>query len=209
MTQEFNSKRHSRRAFFRQGGTALAAGLASAGAGATTLMLDETLPLQQQLEDLQQQLTRMEDRDAMRQLFLAYHSLLEKRHFEPLLGLFTRDATLSVSGRDLAGREQDIRRHFMDDYAHERLDHLQCGFSQLTSQQNEAITLSDDAQSARGVFRASIRWSRPLKADSVLEQMARQQGLGASQYWQDTRFDVHFAREDGQWKIRRLHYQPA
>lgn len=205
MTDAFDTRRQSRRSFFRQGSTALAAGLVSAGAGASTLMMEDPAA-RQQLQDLQNRLAALEDREALRELFLAYNTLLQERAFAAVVELFTTDATVTIAGQQYHGRYDGIRRLFLDDYARERLDSQQCAFSRDHSQQADSLSIADDNRHASGCFHARVQWYRPLKSDSVLESMARLQGMDAGHYWENIRFDMQFSREAGQWKIRHLDY---
>lgn len=205
MSNALDNKRQSRRTFFRQGSTALAAGLVSASTGASVLTRDDTTA-HQQLAALQKRLAELEDRDALQALFLSYHSLLQAGAFSALVGLFTTDASVHVGGQHYQGRQTGLQRLFVEGYAQETLDSLQCAFSRDHNQQDDRLSIAEDDEHASGRFHARVQWYRPLQGSSVLESMARQQGMAATRYWEKTRFDVQFAREDGQWKIHQLVY---
>lgn len=204
MTDTFEHRRQSRRTFFRQGSTALAAGLVSAGAGASTLVMDDSAA-RQQIEGLRKRLASLEDREALRELFLAYNTLLQERAFAPVVALFATDATLSMRGQQYS--HEGIQHLFLDAYARESTETLQCAFSCDHRQQADTLSIADDGLHASGRFHARVQWYHPLKSDSVLESMARLQGMDAGQFWENIRFDVQFQREDGQWKIRQLDYR--
>jgi hypothetical protein len=70
----------SRRAFFLQGGAALGAGVATTGAAAA--ISAKTSPAQDQMDQLQRQLALTEDREAIRQLYLALTGQIETRTYE-------------------------------------------------------------------------------------------------------------------------------
>ena len=208
MSNALDNRRQSRRTFFRQGSTVLAAGLVSAGTGASALAVggrsDSTV--HQQLAALQKRIGSLEDREALHELFLSYHSLLQAGAFSALIGLFTTDASVHVGGQPYQGKHEGLQRLYVEGYAKETLDSLQCAFSRDHDQQDDTLSLAEGAESARGHFHARVQWYRPLQGNSVLENMARQQGMAATHYWEKIRFDVQFAREDGQWKIHQLAY---
>src|ERR1700722_9501690 len=112
MTDKAN---RSRRSFFLRGGAALGAGVA---AGATTLISGaSTAP--DQLHQLRRELDHVGDREAIRQLQLAFTTLVESQAYEAAAELFTENADLQLSGLNAKG-QQAIRRQFANQYRQQK-----------------------------------------------------------------------------------------
>ena len=202
---------NSRRAFFMRSGVALGAGigagLASTGAVAGTWTFDSSLSLKEQVSRLQQQLSTMEDREAVRQLYLSYTSLMQHQAYEAVVELFAEDATVQLDGTDHQGKQHAIRQLFTQDYASRQADQLQTAFQHEL--QRDSITVDEGLQRAHATFHAKVRIDRPITDDSSLGQMARLQGLSSESRWQSGRFEVDYVRQQDQWKISRLFYRNA
>jgi hypothetical protein len=202
-------KRHtnsSRRFFFLRGGAALGAGLASATAGAGTLVFDESLSLKEQLAQLHQQLGAMEHKEAIRQLQAAYTHLLENQAYEAVVELFSDEAMITLHDESYTGKEHGIRPLFTEAYAQQQVPDLHTAFRQDHAQRQDEISVSEDLQSATATFHFQVEVSKPYTDTSVLGKMARQQGQHASRHWETGKFEVAYSRVDEQWKISKLAY---
>jgi len=196
----------SRRAFFLKGSAAIGATLATATAGATSL-LDPTLPLQQQLASLHQQLATFSDIDALRHLHQAYSAALENQAYATVVELFTDDATVEVYGQRYQGKQTGIRQLFVDQYGTQQAAAMHTAFRQDQSQRLDQVSVDAQRQLASATFHSLVEVSKPLQEQSVLEQMARQQGMHASSSWEQGRFVVACQQVAGQWLISKLEYQ--
>lgn len=203
-----NTINASRRNFFVKGGVAVGAGLAAATAGAATLF-DASLPLQEQLARLHLQLGALEAKAAIRQLHLAFSALVENQAYATVVELFADDASVTVYGETFTGKQQGVHQLFVEQYGKQQAPLLHTGFQQNQSQQQDQISISTDRQSANATFHSRVQVSKPLTEQSVLAQMARQQGMSASSIWENGKFVVDYTQVDGQWRIQALTYQPA
>ncbi|MEJ1964890.1 MAG: nuclear transport factor 2 family protein [Gammaproteobacteria bacterium] len=109
----------TRRAFFASGGAVLGAGVATTVA-ASALSSEKPAPTNEQLKQLRQQLAGVQDREAIRQLHVAFTTLVEARRFEPRQRLFDEQAHLQLSSLSAAGKPA-IRKLFANQYREQAL----------------------------------------------------------------------------------------
>jgi hypothetical protein len=195
----------SRRSFFLQGGAALGAGVAAAGA-ATLMSGATTSP--DQLRQLRQQLDLLGDREAIRQLQLAFTTLIESQAYEAAAELFSDNAHLQLSGFSATGR-QAIRRQFADQYRQQQAAVIHTAYRQSTLQQKDVVTIGDTGLLATATFHTEVELRNPLQGDSTAAQMARLQGQVADRRWEAGRFDGQYVKIRGQWKFALLRYSPS
>lgn len=196
----------SRRAFITRGGAALGAGLASASVAAAGLY-DPSLPLQARLDQLQKQLSVLEDSEALRHLHLTYTTLVENRAFDAVVELFADDASVAFYGESFNGKYQGIRTYYQRQLADEDAAVIHATYVLDQSHQQDGLSISDDGQRATATFHARVKTCRPLRDQSVASAMAKMQGMSSSTVWENGRFNVDYARTGAQWRIVRLHYQ--
>jgi ketosteroid isomerase-like protein len=195
----------SRRSFFLQGGAALGAGVAAAGAAA---LMPDAGSSPDQLRQLRQQLDHLGAREAIRQLHLAFTSLVESQAYEAAAELFTDDAHLQLSGLSATGKPA-IRRQFANQYRQQQAAALHTAYRQSALQQQDVVTIGDSGLSAAATFHADVELSTPLPADSTAAQMARLQGQVADRRWQAGRFNAQYVKLQGEWRIASLRYLPS
>ena len=184
-----NKGKSSRRAFFLKGGAVLGAGVATAvGAAAITPDKANALPLEEQLKQLRQQLGSLEDREAIRQLHLAFTKLIENQRYEAAAELFDEQAV--VAARMRFGSSSP----------------LHSAYRQKTIQQNDAVTLSEDRLQATATFHVDVEVCTPLEEDCTAAQMARLQGNVADRRWEAGRFEAKYVKTRGEWKVASLSY---
>src|SRR5687768_13798220 len=99
----------SRRAFFLKGGAVLGTGVATA-VGAAVITPDTAKPLEEQLKQLRQQLGSLEDREAIRQLHLAFTKLIENQRYEAAAQLFDEQASGKDAIRELFATHSAYRQ---------------------------------------------------------------------------------------------------
>ena len=194
----------SRRTFFLQGGALIGAGVATT-AGASALLSENTLPLQEQLRQLQEQLACAKDCEAIRQLHLAFTTLVESQAYEAAAELFDEQAHLQLSGVTVAGKPA-ILDLFADQYRHQKAAAIHSAFRQNALQQQDAVSLSDDRLQASAIFHSEVELSTPLSMNCTAAKMARLQGQMADRRWEAGRFDAQYVKTAGQWKIASLSY---
>ena len=194
----------SRRAFFLKGTAALGAGLVSAGAGAATLF--DSFQNRQQMSQLQQKLSNLEDKEVLEHLHLAFTTMLENRTFDEVTDLFTEDAVVALSGIKLTGKAA-VKKLFMEEYKNREISCLHTAHRRDQSQNQNLISVSDDRKRASASFYNQVLICTPVRWQSALAEMARQQGMTTQSYWENGRYDMAFTRVRDQWQISRLSYQ--
>ena len=199
-----NEVNKSRRSFFLKGTVALGAGLASASAGAATLF-DSSQTMQQQMNQLQQKLSTLEDREALKHLHLAFTTLLENKAYDAVVELFAEDAIVEMNGMNLAGKAA-VKKLFMEEYKEQKTSSLHTAHRRDQSQKQDQVSVSEDHKQASASFYNEVLISTPIRGQSVLADMARQQGMTAQSYWENGRYDIAFTRIRDQWQISRLSY---
>lgn len=205
---ENQSVNTSRRAFFLKGSAAVGATLASATAGAASL-LDTSLPLKQQLSQLHEQLASMNDKEALRQLHQVFSAAVENCSYATVVELFADDAIIEAHGQRYQGKQQGIRKLFMEQYATQQTAVMHTAYRQDQSQQKDQLHISADRQSASAAFHTLVELSKPQLDQSVPGQMARLQGMSTSSSWESGKFVVDYRQFEGKWYIQSLKYQPA
>ena len=194
----------SRRSFFLKGSAALGVGLASASAGASALF-DPSQPVQQQMNELHQKLATLEDREALNHLYLTFTTLLENRAYDAVVELFTEDAIVELHGIHLTGKGA-VKKLFMKEYKEQRISAMHTAHRWDQTQKKDLISVGDDRKQAHASFYNQVLICKPIRGQSVLADMARQQGMTAQSYWESGRYDISFIRIRDQWQISRLRY---
>jgi len=197
----------SRRAFFLSGGAALGAGVATT-VGAAALTSHDATPMEEQLKQLRQQLEAVADREAVLQLQLSFATLLESQAYEAAAALFDERAQLRLSGVSANGKAA-ILKLFANQYREQKAAAIHSAFRQNTSQQSEAVTLSEDRLKAAAIFQVEAELCTPLQADCTVAQMARLQGHVADRRWERGRLKAEYVKTRGGWKIASLIYLSA
>jgi hypothetical protein len=194
----------TRRAFFLRGGALLGAGVATtAAAGALLPSTSGAVPDARQ--DLQRELTSHQDREAIRQLHLAFTGAVENHAYETAVELFAPHAELNLSGMSATGRPA-IMRLFATQYRQQQARVLHSGYRQSPLQQPDLIAIAADGAHATATFHCDVQLSVPLPTDSTLAQMARLQGQVAERHWEAGRFEAQYVKSDGQWKMAALRF---
>ena len=194
----------SRRSFFLKGTAVLGAGLASVSACAANL-IDSPQTLQQQMNQLQQKLSTLEDREALKLLHLAFTSLLENQTYDAVVELFAENASVELHGISLEGKAA-VKKLFMDGYGQQTISPLHTAHRRDQSQKQDLVSVSKDGKQASASFHNQVLVSTPIRGQSVLADMARQQGMTAQSHWENGRYDITFARINDRWLISRLNY---
>jgi hypothetical protein len=141
--------------------------------------------MEEQLKQLRQQLASLEDREAIRQLHLAFTTLIENQRYEAASELFDEQASGKETIRELFATHSAYR------------------------QQKDAVTLGEDRQHATATFHVDVEVCTPLEADCTAAEMARLQGNFADRRWESGRFEVSYVRTRGEWKVASLSYRAS
>jgi len=199
-----NAVDKSRRSFFLKGAAALGAGLVSASANAAALVDSPQTP-KHRMNQLQQTLNNLEDKEALGQLHLAFTTLLENRAYDAVVELFAEDATVEMHGIRLAGKAA-VKKLFMEEYEYRKMSSLHTSHRRDQSQKQDLVSVSEDRKQANGSFYNQVLISTPIRWRSALADMARQQGMSAQSYWENGRYDIAFTRIRDRWLISNLRY---
>jgi hypothetical protein len=197
----------SRRAFFVRGGAVLGAGVGAVVATtvAAPAVASGNAPVDDQVKQLRQQLDGVADREAIRQLHLAFTTLIEQQAYEAAADLFDEQAHLNLSGVSATGKAA-VLQVFADQYRHQSGTAIHNAYRQNTMQQRDAVTLSVDRRQATATFHVEVELCTPLQGDCTVAQMARLQGHVADRRWEAGRFEARYVRARGRWKIAALGY---
>jgi hypothetical protein len=134
------------------------------------------------------QATRIDDYNQIRNLQRIYGYYFDEALWDQVLDLFSDDATVEVGEHGLFAGKASIRRYYLGlTGGRQGLQH-----GELNNQYQLApvITLSADGQ------RANARW-RVIIQDGVFEKSAN---------WGSGMYENEYVKQDGVWKIRRLHF---
>lgn len=194
----------SRRTFFLAGGATLGAGMATT-VGAAVLTHENPAPLEEQLKQLRRQLECVEDREAIRQLHLAFTTLIERQSYEAAADLFDEQAHLNLSGVSATGKPA-ILQLFADQYRHQNAAAIHSAYRPSTLHLRDAVTLSEDRLRATATFHVDVEVCAPLQWDCTAAKMARLQGHVADRRWETGRFEAKYVKTPGQWKMASLSY---
>jgi hypothetical protein len=197
----------TRRAFFLRGSAVLGAGVATAAA-AGALIPGTTPTVPDRLQALQHELTSHQDREAIRQLHLAFTGAIESQAYATAIELFEPLANLNLSGLSADGKPA-IMRLFATQYRQQQARVLHSAYRQSPRQQRDLVTIAADGVHASATFHCEVELSCPLPADSTLAQMARLQGQMAERHWEAGRLEARYVKLGGQWKIAALRYLAA
>jgi hypothetical protein len=193
----------TRRAFFLRGGAVLGAGVATTAAA--TALLPNAPQVPDQLQQLQRELTGHQDREAIRQLHLAFTRAVETQAYDLAVDLFAPRATLDLSGSAAQGRSA-IERMFATQYRQQQAPVIHSAYRYSPLQQQDLIKVAADGMNASGTFHCEVELSSPLPTDSTLAQMARLQGQMAQRHWQAGCFEARYVKTAGVWKMAALRF---
>jgi hypothetical protein len=164
----------------------------SAGCGRDAAVSEEKLQkiasLQQRLTELQAEASKVEDASAIKRLQRAYGYYLDKAQWDEIVDLFADDGTIEIGLDGVYAGKERIRKYL---YA---LGGGQAGLreGQLNEhmQLQPFVTVAEDGLSAKARWRAFI--------------MAGQHGKNA--LWGEGPYENEYVKQDGVWKIKKLHW---
>lgn len=160
---------------------ALCVGLAGCGQGGASA--DRLAILEQQVNELQQRAARADDYIDILNLQSIYGYYVDKSQWDQAADLFSADATLEIAGRGLFVGQQRIR-----EYLHE-LGPAEYGRLFNHMQLQPVVHVADDGGSAKA------RWRSFMQVGN----------LGKEARWGDAVYENEYVKQDGIWKIAKLH----
>lgn len=144
----------------------------------------EVAALRTELEAVKQQAQRASDYIAIRNLQSAYGFYVDKALWDQAADLFARDGTLEISGRGVFVGNARVRQYL------KRLPGLTRGTVFLHYQLQPVINISQDGMRAYG------RW----REVATIGKLGQTSQIGEGIY------ENEYVKEDGVWKISKLHY---
>jgi hypothetical protein len=164
--------------------------LAVFGLGAAIWLIPLGVDLQTQLDSLQEDMTELqskanaaEDYVAIANLQASYGYYVDKSRWDDAAALFSDDATLEIAGRGLFIGQDNIRT-----YLH-ALGPLEYGRMYNHMQLQPVIHVAADGSSAKARWRSFMMVGK----------------LGAEARWGEATYENEYIKQDGVWKISKLH----
>lgn len=148
--------------------------------------LERLAMLEGRLSDLEREITRVEDKKAIKRLQRAYGYYVDKSLADEVAALFADDATVELGQSGVyVGRERigEYYEHLLGDGPEPaRLN------THMVLQ--GAVSLADDGRSANGRWRAFIQLGEH----------------GESATWAEGPYENEYVKEDGVWKFSKVHW---
>jgi hypothetical protein len=143
--------------------------------------------LLQRIARLEQRAQRSDDYIAISNLQRSYGYYVDKAQADQAADLFAKDATLEIAGRGVFKGNDRIRAYM------KRLPPLREGTLFNHMQLQPVIHIAEDGKTAQG------RWRAFIQAGMV----------GRYAQWGEGTYENEYVREDGVWKIKKLHFYPT
>jgi hypothetical protein len=160
--------------------------LLSGCGGSDARLSAEVAKLRAEVQQLRGQAQRADDYIAVANLQAAYGYYSDKALWDQAADLFARDATLEIGGRGVFVGNARIRQYLKS------LPGLMPGTVFQHLQLQPVIDIAADGMSAQGRWRALVQ----------IGQLEKRSQIGEGIY------ENAYVKEDGKWKISRLHYYP-
>ena len=163
---------------------------------------DELESLRRQVEQLTQQIARLEDTQAVRRVQFSYGYYMDKGLYQEVVDLFAEDGEVRFMGGVFRGKSAGVSRlylqRFRNAFTHGRngpaygllLDHMQL---------QDVIDVSADRRSARGRFRAFLQGGSHVSKTDRLTSLPLQ-------WWEAGVYENTYVKDAGVWKIQVLNY---
>jgi hypothetical protein len=162
---------------------ALAAATLLALGGCTDASSAKLASLESEVATLRTQARRADDYIAILNLQSIYGYYVDKSQWDQAADLFAKNATLEIAGRGLFTGQDRIR-----EYLHQ-LGPLQYGKLFNHTQLQPVVHVAEDGASAKA------RWRSFMQVGN----------LGKEARWGDAVYENEYVKEDGTWKISKLH----
>ncbi len=208
-----NSKEptQERRSFLCKMGAALSAVVAAGVPGVAQLRSDEQGSLKEQVERLSRQLGTVEDTKAIHKLHQTYGHYLDKGIYEEIVNLFSEDAQAYFNGGIFVGRDKGIRRLYVDRFGRGptvKNDGPVHGVLLDRIRHQDAVEFTPDGKFAQARFHCLMQVSARDTTKYPMMDLARQQGQGILQWWEDGLYENTYVKDGDIWKIETLSYLP-
>ena len=142
------------------------------------------------------------DREAIRQLHIAFMGRMEAHAYEAAAQLFAEQAELRLG--EVSAEGSAIGTVLAEQYRHQRAASLHSAYRPNSAQEQDVVTVSADQQHATALYHVDVRLTCPLQGNSTLVQMARLQGQMAVQRWESGHIEASYVKARGEWKMASL-----
>jgi hypothetical protein len=154
-----------------------------AGCGSSRETRRELVALKAQVQALKLQAQKTQDWTAIANLQATYGYYVDKMRWDDAADLFAKDSTLEIAGRGLFEGQDRIRTYL---HALGKLEH---GTLFNHMQLQPVINIEPDGTSAKA------RWRTFMQVGH----------LGKEARWGEATYENEYVKEEGIWKIRKLH----
>lgn len=147
------------------------------------------------LEELEREVTRMEDIQAIEDLQQMYGYYMDSHHREEVVDLFSDDTeSVEIESVGLFLGKEGVKRFFLDnDLVDEGVTKVPGWIYILILMSQDVIDLDPSGKTAKG------RWNTWLAEAMTVGGIPRQQ-------WVHGYYENEYVKENGQWKFRKLHW---
>ena len=204
ITEKSKCSQPARRAFMKKSGVALSGVLAAAAVGSA-----KAEPSANTADELALRLGKLEDANAVREVYRAYESAISQGQYEDAVNLFAAESEVSFDGGVFTGKDKGVYSLYMENFS-------QCLTGKKVEMSDPSVNMPAenieaalDRRSAKAVFPYSMRVGTPMDENLQLVQMARLHGGGITHRNESGRCEVSFVKEGENWKISRMEYHPA
>ena len=191
----------ARRSFMKKSGFALSGALAVAAVGSA-----KAAPAKNSNDELELRLGKLEDTNAVREVYRAYESALNQGRYEDAWNLFAENSEASFGGLIFTGKYNGVRRLYMENFLQGHTGRKVEISEPSADMPAENIEAAADRKSAKAEFPYSMRVGTPMDENLNLVQMARLHGGGIEYRQENGQCEVSFVKEDECWKISRIEY---
>jgi hypothetical protein len=164
----------------------LASGAVSLRAQTTDLQLERLAALETELASLEQEIQLLEDSKAIKRLQRAYGYYVDKGLSDEVAALFSRDATAELGGFGVFVGRQRVAQLY-DALLGEGLREGQLNNHMILQ---GIVNVAPDGMTAKGRWRALIQLGEH----------------GQSARWSEGPYENEYIKEDGVWRISKLHW---
>ncbi len=200
-----------RRSFMWKAGAAVSAVLATAVPAMAMPKFTRDKGLKSEMDRLTCKLDALEDENNIRELHRTFETSLDTGNYEGLVELFSHDGEVRYNGGVFIGKETGVRRLFCKCFSSGRTGKKVIpapGIEADNELTRDKIEISKDRRTAEAQFSYSIQAGTPIISDSVLFKMARLQGEGIMNWWEDGIYKISYRKDmkAETWKIKRLEF---
>jgi hypothetical protein len=147
------------------------------------------------LEELEREVTRMEDIQAIEDLQQMYGYYMDSHHREEVVDLFSDDTeSIEIESVGLFLGKQGVKKFFLDnDLVDEGVTQVPSWIHILILMSQDVIDVDPSGKTAKG------RWNTWLAEAMTVGGIPRQQ-------WVQGYYENEYVKENGQWKFKKLHW---